>query len=283
MKKNTYIVWKKNSDIESEKGFFVRSLLAQHASEKGFRAIIDEYVYIYPENIKKTLQLIPGAWESFHGDGVDLGGGVGCISATIALKDEVSSIYCVEFVEDVVALCQPIVAQEVLQEQATKVIPVLGDFDNLELPDNSLDFAVTWDSIHHSYDPIKTLQECRRVLKPGAKLTIIDRAHNNNTPDTEIERMLNVVYDEAFIKRNYLEEGVTIMRKELGEHEWRFNELEHFFEASGFALRETIVIKTDTEENRSFTNDNNVPEVFVPYTLGGFGHRKVGFLLEAIK
>jgi len=278
---NNYIKWKKDSATYEDKGFFVRDLLVKNSVEKGFNEIIDRYVYIYPEQIKRTFQLIPGAWGSFFGSGIDLGGGVGCISSTIAQKQNVKDIYCVEFAENVVRLCHPIIKKTILSNRVDKVVSVVGDFNNLELPDSSLDFAVTWDSIHHSQDPVKTLKECKRVLKKGGKLVIIDRAHNNNIPDSEIDRMLNVVYGKDFLKRSFLDENIIIKRKELGEHEWRFFELEDFFRKSGFNLIESIVIKTDTKENRQLKNDNNLVEIFTNYNLGGFLHRKVGFVLEA--
>jgi len=66
-----------------------------------------------------------------------LGGGVGCISSTLAKKPEVQKIYCVEMVESAVTLCQPIVKNQILGKNANKVVSVVGDFDQLELEVNS--------------------------------------------------------------------------------------------------------------------------------------------------
>ncbi|OJI07376.1 hypothetical protein BK004_01435 [bacterium CG10_46_32] len=275
-----YLEWKKQSD--PDKGFAVRGTLVEHAAKKGFNAIIDEYVYIYPENIERTFRLLPLAWESFKGVGVDLGGGVGCVAATIARKPEVEKIYCVEFTKEVVELCQSIVKQVVLPGKEDKVVSVLGDFDNLELADGSIDFAIDWDSLHHSYDVIKTLRECHRVLKPSGRLIMVDRVHNNNTPESELERRRTIVYDKEFLRRNYLDENIVLTRKDLGEHEWRFREWESFFSAAGFKVLDTIIIKTDTEDNRAIKNDKNLVEILTNYNLGGFGSRKVGYILEAL-
>ena len=110
----------------------------------------------------------------------------------------------------------------------------------------------------------------------------IDRAHNNSTPDSEIERMLNIVYDKEYLRKNYLDENMTLTRKDNGEHEWRFREWDEYFKQSGFRPKEVIILKTDTPENRALKNDVNLAEIFVPFNLGGFGHRKVGFVLEAV-
>ena len=226
----------------------ISQLLNQHL--KGFSAIIDEYVYIHPENVENTFDIIPNSSEHIHGIGIDLGGGVGCISSTLAKRKNVKKIYCVELVEEAVTMCQPIVKREILKENDNKVISVVGDFDDLNLENNSIDFAVSWDSMHHSMNLVKTLKECKRVLKKNGIFIIVDRAHNNSTPDSEIERMLNIVYDENFLTKFYRPKGTILTRKENGEHEHRFFEWDNFFEGSGFKLIDSVVIKTESDENR---------------------------------
>ncbi len=282
MQNTDYHVWRKIQKPINDHEFLVGKTMARELHQKDYRDIAVEYIFITPDDVEKTLKLLPNAWESFKGKGIDLGGGIGCVSSIIAKKDEVESIHCVEYTEDLVRLCQPVMKQAILGDKKDKIISVVGDFNNLELPDNSLDFAVSWDSMHHSYDLIHTLKECYRVLKPGGRLVLIDRAHNNSTPDSEIQRMLNVVYDKEYLRKNYLDENMTLTRRDNGEHEWRYKELDNFFSESGFKLRTRVSIKTDNQDNRNLKNDVGDVEIFVPYNLGGFGHRKVGFVLEAI-
>ncbi|MBI2050323.1 MAG: class I SAM-dependent methyltransferase [Parcubacteria group bacterium] len=282
MQNNTYQVWKKIQQPINEHEFLVGKTLAHELAGKHYRDIAIQYIFITPEDVEKTFKLLPLAWDSFQGRGVDLGGGIACISSIIARKEEVKDIHCVEYTEELVKLCQPIIKQSILGDRADKIVSVVGDFNNLELPDASMDFAVSWDSIHHSYEPVKTLSECRRVLKKGGRLVIIDRAHNNSTPDSEIERMLNIVYDKEYLRKNYLDENMTLTRRDNGEHEWRYQELEHFFIESGFKLLSRVAIKTDTPDNRALKNDVGDVELLVPFNMGGFGHRKVGFVLEAL-
>jgi len=197
----------------------------------------------------------------------------------LALKKEVKKIYSVEVVENVVKLCQPIVIKKILKQNKNKVISVIGDFDNLELKDNSVDFAVSWFSMHHSNDPVKTFKEAGRVLKKGGKFIFIDKIHNNSTPDSEIERMLNIIYSREFLKNNFRPVDKILTRRENGEHEYRFFEWEKFIRMTGFKLITQVVIKTDNEENRQIKNDNNLCEIFINYAIGGFGNRAVGFVL----
>lgn len=227
--------------------------------------------------------MIPKANELIHGVGIDLGGGVGCISSTLAKNENIEKIYCVEISEATVKLCHPIVKKKILENNTSKVQSVIGDFDQLELPDNSIDFAVSWDSMHHSLDPVKTFQECKRVLKPNGIFVIVDRAHNNSTSDSEIERMLNIQYDENFLKKNYRPDNLILTRKENGEHEYRFFEWKSFFNESGFELIQSSVIKTISDENKKLHNDDNIEEIFVDYDLGAFGNRKVAFVLRSTK
>lgn len=272
--------WKRDPSLLSSQEYLGNQKLAQETSSKGYEAIINEYVYIDTEQVNRTFELIPSARDLIKGTGVDLGGGVGCISSTLAKKNEVEKIYCVEVAEDAVKLCQPIVKKNILGDKAHKVISVIGDFDHLELKDSSMDFAVAWDSMHHSLDLVKTLKECRRVLENNGIFVIVDRAHNNSTPDSEIERMLNIVYDQEFLIRNHRPKDMILTRRENGEHEYRFFEWKSFFKESGFDLSSCVVIKTITDENLKLKNDDNVPEVFVDFKLGAYGDRKVAFVLK---
>jgi SAM-dependent methyltransferase len=50
----------------------------------------------------------------------------------------------------------------------------VGDATALELPDNSLDGAITRFSLHHIPAPIRVLEEMRRVVKPGGYVVVSD-------------------------------------------------------------------------------------------------------------
>ncbi|MEK7125826.1 MAG: hypothetical protein AAB880_02805, partial [Patescibacteria group bacterium] len=77
-------------------------------------------------------------------------------------------------------------------------------------------------------------------------------------------------------------ENMTLTRRDNGEHEWRYKELDHYFNEAGFKQLVRVAIKTDTPDNRALKNDVGDVEIFVPFNMGGFGHRKVGWVLEAI-
>ena len=171
----------------------------------------------------------------------------------------------------------------VLQDKQNKVISVIGDFNNLQIESDSMDFAVAWSSLHHSYRLDETLAECRRVLKPNGHFVVVDRAHNNSTSELEIERLLNIQYDKEFLRKTYRDPLMKLTRKDNGEHEYRYCEWAAAFEAAGFLISSAVVIRTRPILPNLALNDANLPEVAIEATIGGHTSSKVGYLLNANK
>jgi ubiquinone/menaquinone biosynthesis C-methylase UbiE len=272
-----YLVWARNPEMVDSEAYRTDNRLVQEAARKGYRALIDEYVYIDTADVIRLFSLAPGVTSAFRGVGADLGGGVGCISASVASFPGVERIYCVEIVESAAALAHPVVVGTILGDRRTRVTSVVGDFDRLELPDASLDFAVAWDSMHHSQHPVQTLLECRRVLKPGGRLVIVDRGHNDSTPDEEITRMLDIQYSREWLLKNYRDPEVPFSRRDYGEHEYRWREWEGFFDAAQLTRLTTTIIKTTPP--RTPPNDAGYREVVVDFEVGAYLQAKVCYLL----
>jgi ubiquinone/menaquinone biosynthesis C-methylase UbiE len=269
--------WPIPKELLHSEDYFGNQCLARNISQKGYDEIIGEYIKITPPQIEQLISLVPGAWDSFYGIGIDLGGGVGCISSTIASKSEVEKLYCVELVDDVVRLCHPIVKKEILKEKEHKVISVVGDYNQLQLESHSIDFAVAWGSLHHATDPVTTLRECRRVLKPAGQFVVIERAHNNSTSDTEIERLLNIVYSVEFLKRTYRDSSLKLTRRDNGEHEYRYRDWERFFQKAGFLVNQRVVLRTKQNNTSGICNDGGLIEI-----ESDFDFRKEGGVRDSI-
>lgn len=265
------LVWSRPAELIESPEYRGNSHLASVAAESGLADIVEKYTYVWPAQVKELLQIEPVVWESFHGDGIDLGGGVECVISAIAQSPLVTSILCLELVENAVRRCQPIVFSELNQMQRAKVSSAIGDFDHLEVAEATFDFAVMWDSLHHSPDPVVTLREARRVLKPGGRLVIIDRVHDDAVPDEEIERMLNIEYSIEFKRSNFMDEGQILTRRMNGEHEWRFREIESFISAAGLALVDMVGFVSDAKDAG---NDFGCTELLHPVDLGGFIKKK---------
>jgi ubiquinone/menaquinone biosynthesis C-methylase UbiE len=272
--------WKR--DLELDYGYTTNKLLVVGDTSRDVSKVIEDYTLIDEAGVDYILQQIPNSKNIFHGQGIDLGGGVSLISSCIMKFFNPEKIFCLEIVEEVVKTCHEKVQTFILGKKPDNIISVVGDFNHVELPDDSLDFIIFWDSLHHARDPIISLQECKRVLKNDGFVIIIDKVHNNSIPDNEIERMLNIQYDESFLERSFRSKDTVLLRKDDGEHEYRFFEWENFFKISGFNIIENFLIKTETQTNKNTKNDNNLKEIFVKFNVGGFQQQKIIYVLQPI-
>ena len=113
-------IWERNQALISGQEYIGNQLIAKNASMKGYKAIIDKYVYIDSDNVGKTFDLIPKTKDLIQGIGIDLGGGVGCISSTLAKRENVEKIYCIEIVEDVVRYVNQLLKNRFLETKQIK-------------------------------------------------------------------------------------------------------------------------------------------------------------------
>lgn len=277
---NNYIEWPIDNSYFNSEDYKLNNRIALEVYNKGYDEISKKYTHIKTHEIETVLKLSNNIFSRLSGNGIDLGGGVGSVSSVVALSELVHNIICLEITRNCVIKCHPIVISKILGDRRSKVSSVIGDFDNLNLEAKSLDFAIAWDAMHHSNDIVKTLKEVRRVLKEDGYFLIIDRGHNNATPQEEVDRMLNVQYSEEFLMDNYLPKDKVLTRKDNGEHEYRYNEWSEFFSLSGFVIDDALIIREKCQKNTTFNNDAGIKEVFVDFELGGFERQKVMYLLR---
>ena len=275
------VIWDDSESFLESEERNTNALLAESLYKSGYEAIVRNYTGCTsdPKIIRQFFETALPSFKNIGGIGVDLGGGAGFISSSVAHFSQIQKIYCVEAVSKVVELLQPLVKKRVLADQYDKVVSVVGNFDNLLLADESLDFAFAWDSMHHSSDPVGTLKECNRVLKSGGKLVIVDRSHDNATPDEEIERMLNVVYGKEFLVENFRPPTMRLTRRENGEHEYRYSEWFTFFERAGFVVEDSVEVLGGESDHVFKLNDASVRQVKFPYSVGGFLNKREVFSL----
>jgi ubiquinone/menaquinone biosynthesis C-methylase UbiE len=167
------------------------------------------------------------------GVGVELGSGCSAISVELVKSNEnISKIYAVEIVPEIVEYAAvPLIHMHNVQE---KVVPVVGSFDDIKLKDNSIDFVIEFDSLHHSFDLNRTIQESYRILKPGSKLLAIDRAHWN-TSKRRRKELENVMYSREFLVARGLDPNIIVTRAENGEHEHLLDDYLITFKNAGFS------------------------------------------------
>ena len=275
--KDNVIVWKFNNKILKSEEYKLNNNMAEKISKKNFSKICKQYTAISSKNMEKLLKLDHDVWGNIKGTGVDLGGGIGLVSSTIAKKKNIKKIYCVDIVKNAVTKCQPIIKKKILNNKSKKVLSVIGSFDELNLKNKSVDFCIGWDSFHNSTNIVRTLKEAKRVIKKDGKLIIIDRSYNNNTPNKEIKRMLNIVYSKSFLRSNYLPINKKLTRTMNGEHEYRFFEWENFLKKCKFKVLKRLIVR---ESSSNIVNDALINEKKVNFGVGSNNGNKIIYLLK---
>lgn len=229
--------WPIDADLEAAVKVSYRSQLAVKLAEETAAEINRRYVYLSNSQMSRMLDLVQEHVfpEAMSGVGLELGSGSGLLAAVAAARPQVKAVLALEICENFDVLIQK-VAKSVLGDDARKVIPVVGSFDDLKIPDECLDFALDHDSLHHSDDLPTTMKECARVLKPGGFLICFDRCHPDTVTDEQVNEMLDRVYSKEFLAFNSYPTDITLTRRENGEHEYRLFEWKAATENAGMEL-----------------------------------------------
>jgi ArsR family transcriptional regulator len=95
------------------------------------------------------------------------------------------------------------------QKGITNIETVEGDIENLPLPDASHDVVVLSQALHHAQDPLRALQESRRILVPGGTLLVIDLLAHNDEWVREKLQHVHLGFTEADLERTIASAGFT--------------------------------------------------------------------------
>jgi ubiquinone/menaquinone biosynthesis C-methylase UbiE len=239
---NSFVRWPLAETLTSAPEVAYRNRLAEALSLESPDKIASSYVYMSASAMQQLMKLVVNHMLSrpLAGYGIELGAGCGLLSAVVAKNPQVQGILALEVCENMARLVIPKISRRVLNRESLKVVPVIGSFDDIRLPDASLDFAIEIDSFHHSGNLEYTLCETARVLKSGGFLICLDRCHQNSVTDAAVEQMLNQVYSREFLIGNHYPPDAVLTRRQNGEHEYRRFEWERAFKASGFRIVKTF-------------------------------------------
>ncbi len=196
----------------------------------------DEMEGIYTEILENIIKT------PLSGLGIELGSGCSLFSTTIASanREHIDHIFSLEICLKYSQLIAPKVSKHKLSQDYNMVVPICGDYNNLFLDDNSLDFACEIDSYHHSHNLEMSFNEISRVLKPSGLLLCIDRVHPNELSDIEIAEMLDIKYEQKFLENHKYPDNIILTRRENGEHEFRYYEWEAAYKKAGFELIDMV-------------------------------------------
>lgn len=206
---------------------------AERLSNLSNSEIAQQYSYMTKdEHFEFVSETLGKIGVTLKGNGVEAGAGVGLLSLSLArLYPEISSIKAVELSPFVAAI------QRKLFEgayEATKITPVAGNFNTLNVSDASLDFCVEFDAFHHSDDFGATIEEMGRAIKKGGQLVCFDRVHRNSISNAQIEYLLEKQYSDEYKIENNISLLESWTRRDNGEHEIRIGEWRQHLEKNGF-------------------------------------------------
>ena len=230
--------WPVPAEVENAPLVALRNDLARRLADLPVPEILRSYVYLSVAEMERLLALASRhvLREPLHGIGLELGAGTGLLASVVAKTFPVQGILGLELCSEMADRIIPTVASAVLGDRADRVVPVVGTFDDLHLGDDTVDFAVEIDSLHHSADLGRTLRECARVLSPGAWLLCFDRCQPDTLTDEQVDAMLSRTYSPDALETIGYPPDVTLTRRENGEHEYRLFEWRDAFARAGLCL-----------------------------------------------
>lgn len=127
-------------------------------------------------NYLKAAQLLP--WDvilsqiNSNSIVLDLGCGMGWLSAMLSVKESIEKIICVDSDANMLETSLPDMFR-LMSGNIEKVQLVCGLFEPILLESSSVDLIVASSSFHHSDNLFELLKECRRVLKRNGILVIL--------------------------------------------------------------------------------------------------------------
>lgn len=151
----------------------------------------DRLTYFHPDRIWEVLNPAPDCTL------IDIGAGVGYLTLPFAERFPRAKAYGCDILEGMVRLLREDAAERGLDN----LDAVLMTPDKIDLPDGCADFIVMG-QLHHELDaPAPLLAECKRLLKPGGVIAIIDWADAENGKSPAAGRRVPVSRIRADLER----------------------------------------------------------------------------------
>jgi ubiquinone/menaquinone biosynthesis C-methylase UbiE len=234
------LLWVKPEEVNHLDYVNSRNILSKNLSDEDIESsIYNDHVYIEKRELTEILDAVKNLNFTPTGIGLELGSGCSAISVELAKNNKnIEKIYAVELVPNIIQNAAVKLIE--INKVSDKVIPVLGNFDDIKLKDQTVDFVVEWDSLHHSFNLERTIQESSRVLKQGGQLFAIDRSHWKISRKRKAE-LENQIYSKEFLLNIGLDINKVFTRAENGEHEYLLSEYLNALRKAGFSKVEYFI------------------------------------------
>jgi ubiquinone/menaquinone biosynthesis C-methylase UbiE len=233
------LFWVKPEEVNHLDYVNSRNYLSKYSSHEDIESsIYSDHVYIEKKELTEILDAVKNL-NTLKGIGLELGSGCSAISVELVKNNKnIEKIYAVELVPNIIQNAAVKLIE--INAVADKVIPVLGNFDDIKLDNQTVDFVIEYDSLHHSFNLERTIQESSRILKQGGQLFAIDRSHWKISRKRKAE-LENQIYSKEFLLDKGLDINKVFTRAENGEHEYLLSDYLNALSKAGFSKVEYFI------------------------------------------
>jgi SAM-dependent methyltransferase len=188
----------------------------------------------YAEIIQHLNRLFPRQRQNLLS--ADLGSGTGVGACLLSKLKIIKEVLAVEYSEGFVTDIMPMTFS-LFGAKTNKIKTIVGDFNNLQLPDGQLDLILELGAFHHSENLALTLAESYRVLKKGGLLVAVERAHPDRVKDEYLKQLLERQLPEHIKLKYGINPEINFTRKMWGEHEYRVRDWIKYFQEANFKVK----------------------------------------------
>ena len=223
----------RNRDVATQKSFENTSLneIAQQEGSPSYEIIKSIPELLYDANVIPTLS----------GIGIELGSGIGLLSAAIIELDtrkKINGILAIEAVYSFVESGIRLASTTTLGNNAQKIIPCYGAFESIPIESGSVDFIIQIEALHHADELLPPLVEAYRILKNGGYFISIDRSWPNQVERKVLDELLDHQYPKEWLEAKGFPSDEPFSRRDNGEHEYLDCNWIFAFEQTGFKIKE---------------------------------------------
>lgn len=138
----------------------------------------------------------------------EIGAGTGIFSVSLARAvSPGGEVYAVEVDEGFL----PMIASKAEQAGMTNVHPLLGEFEDPDLPRNDIDVAFFHDVLHHIADRGPYIRTTAEYLKPGGRIVVVD--YDKNLPGNPHANQPEMLISPAEVDAWMQDAGLRLTRR----------------------------------------------------------------------